>query len=121
VTAAIGGADQIVIGPGSLFTSVLAALAVPAVRAAVGRSSGQRVYVCNLRTQPPETDGYDVAAHVAALRDHEVAIDVVLCHPGALPTGSVDVEVVELPLVRGSAGVHDPELLGSALASVLHR
>jgi uncharacterized cofD-like protein len=121
VVAAIGGAEQIVIGPGSLFTSVLAALAVPAVRAAVGRSSGQRVYVCNLRTQPPETEGYDVAAHVAALRDHDVDIDVVLCHPGALPTGELDAEVVELPLVRGSAGAHDPDLLGSALASVLHR
>jgi len=121
VIAAIGGADQIVIGPGSLFTSVLAALAVPAVRGAVARSSGQRVYVCNLRTQPPETEGYDVAAHVAALREHDVEIDVVLCHPGALPLGVLDEEVIELPLVRGSAGVHDPELLGSALATVLHR
>jgi 2-phospho-L-lactate transferase/gluconeogenesis factor (CofD/UPF0052 family) len=79
------------------------------------------VYVCNLRTQPPETEGYDVAAHVAALRDHDVEIDVVLCHPGALPTGVVDAELVELPLVRGSAEAHDPDLLGSALASVLHR
>ena len=119
VVAAIGGADQIVIGPGSLFTSVLAALAVPAVRRAVARSSAQRVYVCNLRTEPPETAGFDVAAHLAALRNHDVAIDVVLCDPRALPRGAVDAEVVELPLVRGSSAAHDPDLLGSALASLM--
>jgi uncharacterized cofD-like protein len=123
VVAAIDAADQIVIGPGSLYTSVLAALAVPDVRDAVARSRAQRVYVCNLRTQPPETDGYDVAAHVAALREHDVAIDVVLCHPGAMPLGDVDTSiagarVVELPVARGSSSVHDPELLGSALRHV---
>jgi uncharacterized cofD-like protein len=124
VVAAIEGADQILVGPGSLFTSVLAALAVPGVRDAVARSRGQRVYVCNLRAQPPETDGYDVAAHVAALREHDVEIDVVLCHPGALPLGNVGSEtfgtrVVEVPVALGSSAVHDPELLGTALATLI--
>jgi uncharacterized cofD-like protein len=118
VVAAIGAADQILIGPGSLFTSVLAALAVPAVRQAVASSSSPRVYVCNLRTQPPETEGYDVAAHVAALRDHDVKVDVVLCHPGALPLGDVDATVVELPLARPASATHDPALLGAALATL---
>ena len=57
-------ADQIVIGPGSLFTSVLAAAAVGGIADAVARSRGQRVYVCNLRPQQPETAGFDVAAHL---------------------------------------------------------
>ena len=72
-------ADQIVIGPGSLFTSVLAAAAVGGIADAVARSSGQRVYVCNLRPQQPETAGFDVAAHLEALSRHNVAVDVVLC------------------------------------------
>ena len=50
-------ADQIVIGPGSLFTSVLAAAAVGGIAEAVARSRAQRVYVCNLRPQLPETAG----------------------------------------------------------------
>ena len=57
-----------VIGPGSLFTSVLAVAAVPAIRDAVSACAATKVYVCNLREQLPETEGYDVAAHVEALR-----------------------------------------------------
>ena len=56
------------IGPGSLFTSVLAAVAVPGIAEAVGRSqAARRVYVCNLRPQIPETAGFDVGMHVDAL------------------------------------------------------
>ncbi|HEV2361396.1 MAG TPA: gluconeogenesis factor YvcK family protein, partial [Acidimicrobiales bacterium] len=78
---AILESDQIVIGPGSLYTSVLAACVVPAVREAIeeaGRRGAQRVYVANLREQHPETTGYDIAAHVQALTDHGVEPDVVL-------------------------------------------
>ena len=78
-TERIAEADQIVIGPGSLFTSVLAAVAVRGIAEAVASSAGQVVYVCNLHPQIPETEGYDVAAHVAALARHGVAVDVVLC------------------------------------------
>ena len=61
---ALDEADQIVLGPGSLFTSVLAAAVVPAVRDGIARSSAAKVYVCNLRQQIPETEGFDVARHV---------------------------------------------------------
>ena len=91
VVEAIAGADQIVLGPGSLYTSVLAALALPAIREAVAGSAAQVVYVCNLRPQVPETSGYDVGAHVDALNHHGVEPDVVICHPDALPSGRVDV------------------------------
>ena len=82
---ALQAADQIVIGPGSLYTSVLAACCVPALRDAIASTPAQRVYVANLREQPPETAGYDVAAHVAALARHGVVIDVVLADSGGAP------------------------------------
>jgi uncharacterized cofD-like protein len=119
VIEAIVGATQIVLGPGSLYTSVLAALALPSIKEAVATSSGQVVYVCNLRPQVPETEGYDIAAHVAALEHHGVEPDIVLCHPGALPPGNVDVEVVTAPVARPNGLAHDAALLGDALAALL--
>lgn len=63
-------ADLIVMGPGSLYTSVLPNLLIPAIRDAVRASEALRVYVCNVATQPGETGGYDLEAHVRALLDH---------------------------------------------------
>jgi uncharacterized cofD-like protein len=64
---AIAAADQVVIGPGSLFTSLAATLVVPGIAAAVSASPGRLVYVCNLTTQDGETLGLDGAGHVQAL------------------------------------------------------
>ena len=66
--AAIGDADQIVLGPGSLYTSVLAACVVPGISEALCAATGTRVYVANLREQVPETSGYDVARVLASRR-----------------------------------------------------
>jgi uncharacterized cofD-like protein len=121
VVDAIATADQIVLGPGSLYTSVLAALALPAIREAVAASTADVVYVCNLGPQFPETAGYDVAAHVDALHDHGVEPDVVLCPPGGLPEGRIDVEVVRTPVARPNGLAHDAALLGAALSSLLGR
>jgi len=115
---AIADADQIVIGPGSLFTSILAVIAVPAIRHAVAEARGNKVYVCNLRPQEPETAGFDVAAHVTALTAHGLQVDVVLCHPDALPMGDVDVAVVEAPVAMPDLAEHDPVLLAEALRSL---
>ena len=82
---AIEAADQVVIGPGSLFTSVLAVVAVPAIRDALAATRARKVYVCNLRVQSPETEGYDVAAHVDALLAHGLEVDVVVCPSGRPP------------------------------------
>jgi uncharacterized cofD-like protein len=119
VVDAMVASDQIVLGPGSLYTSVLAALALPAIREAVAASSAQVVYVCNLRPQVPETEGYDVAAHLDALEDHGVEPDVVLCHPGALPVEGVRVEVVSAGVARPHGLAHDPDLLAVALSALL--
>ena len=113
-------ADQIVIGPGSLFTSVLAAAAVGEIADAVARSSGQRVYVCNLRPQPPETAGFDVTAHLEALSRHNVSVDVVLCDTSqGMPLGDSGISALDLPLTDGNALVHSPVRLAEALASLL--
>lgn len=67
---AILDADLIVIGPGSLFTSVLPNFLVPDIAAAVRASPAVKVYVCNVATQRGETDGFGVHEHVQALQSH---------------------------------------------------
>ena len=116
----IASADQIVIGPGSLFTSVLAAVAVRGIVEAVATSAAQVVYVCNLHPEIPETDGYDVAAHVAALARHNVAVDVVLCDTiGGMAIGATDVAVHDVRLTGQNTLVHNPAKLAQALSGLL--
>ena len=116
---ALADADQVVIGPGSLFTSVLAAVAVPALRDALAATRARKVYVCNLREQHPETTGYDVAAHVRALSAHGLDVDVVLYDPGALPVGLLMVPGIEVPLARPDGLAHDPVPLAAALSDLV--
>jgi uncharacterized cofD-like protein len=115
---ALAEADQIVLGPGSLFTSVLAAVAVPGIREAVCTSSVATVYVCNLRPQQPESAGFDVAAHVAALHAHGIDVDVVLCDTAGMALGECAVPVVDVPLAKANGLAHDPVLLADALADL---
>jgi uncharacterized cofD-like protein len=113
-------ADQIVIGPGSLFTSVLAAAAVGGIADAVSRSRAQRVYVCNLRPQQPETAGFDVAAHVDALNRHNVEVDVVIFDSSqGMSLGDLGISALDFHLTEGNALVHSPVRLAHALASLL--
>ncbi|MGH9226223.1 MAG: gluconeogenesis factor YvcK family protein [Acidimicrobiales bacterium] len=117
---ALAAANQVVVGPGSLFTSVLAVIAVPAIRDALeAASQARKVYVCNLRPQEPETAGYDVAAHVDALQAHGLEVDVVLCHPGALARGRVTAECVERHVANQDLTAHDPLRLAAALADLV--
>jgi len=67
---AILAADLIIAGPGSLFTSILPNLLVDGIRRAVAASLACKLYVCNVATQPGETDGFDVGQHVDALQRH---------------------------------------------------
>jgi uncharacterized cofD-like protein len=117
--AALEEADQIVLGPGSLFTSVLAAVAVPDIREAVNRSPALRVYVCNLRPQDPETASFDVAMHVEALVAHGVEVDRVVCDSSGIAVGSPSVPVVDAPLTRPNGLAHDPVRLASTLSDLL--
>ena len=65
--AAIAEADLVVLGPGSLYTSVLPVLLIPDIRRAVADAPGMRIYVANVAMQRGETEGYDLADHVEAL------------------------------------------------------
>lgn len=64
---AIEEADYIIIGPGSLYTSVIPNLLVPRIREAIANAKVPRIYVCNIMTQPGETEGYTVAEHIRAI------------------------------------------------------
>ncbi|HEY8239414.1 MAG TPA: 2-phospho-L-lactate transferase CofD family protein, partial [Candidatus Limnocylindrales bacterium] len=79
---AIHEADIVVLGPGSLDTSVLPVLLIPAIEDAVLAAPGMRIYACNVAGQPGETEGYDLADHVEALLRHTQPdlIDLVLAN-----------------------------------------
>lgn len=101
--AAIERADTVVIGPGSLFTSVLAALATPGVTDLV-RSAPRVVYVANLAPQESETRGFTLDDHLAALARHGVV-------PG---------HVIDDPALAGRSGDgHDPTRLAESLRAVI--
>lgn len=118
---AIADADLLCIGPGSLFTSVLAVTAVPRIRKALAAAKGRRVYVANLAEQHPETTGFDVADHLRALDEHGVTIDTVLTDPRGLRRGNIEnVTVLALPLsLRHDERLHDAGLLATALQRLL--
>jgi uncharacterized cofD-like protein len=131
---ALLGADLIVVGPGSLFTSVLPNLLVKDITNAIRASRAFRVYVCNVATQPGETDDFDLAAHLAALDQHigHGLVDVVLANDrleGSLP-GSlkfVEPECASLNIPCQMADLadetrpwrHDSEKLADVLVTML--
>jgi len=121
VKTAIAEADAIVIGPGSLFTSVLAAL-VPEVVAAVRSADAAVVYVANLDLDDDESSGLALSDHVDHVRRHGIDPDVVLADPDSIPDpASVDMstftksELVFRSIARPNRFLHDPEALGVAL------
>jgi uncharacterized cofD-like protein len=122
---AIGQADQVVFAPGSLYTSLLAVLAVHDLRAAVRAAPGRVIQVGNLRPQLPETAGLDAADHLAAVLDHGARVDTYLApHPGGLVAdpdriASLGVTPVLADVADAGAAEHDPGRLASALAALL--
>jgi uncharacterized cofD-like protein len=70
VIDAIREADLILLGPGSLYTSILPNLLIPEIAAAIAKSEAPRVYIANLMTQPGETAAYSLADHLRAIRRH---------------------------------------------------
>ena len=73
---AIASADLIVLGPGSLYTSLLPNLLVPDLVQAISRSKAPRLYICNLMTQPGETDGLDVEGHLRAIESQLASLGI---------------------------------------------
>lgn len=68
--AAIRDADLVIVGPGSLYTSLLSTLLIGEISQAIRSSDALRVYVCNVATEPGETDHFGVQAHINALIEH---------------------------------------------------
>jgi uncharacterized cofD-like protein len=135
---AIHSANLIVMGPGSLYTSLLPSLLVPGIRSALEKARGLRVYVANVATQPGETEGYTLSEHLAALTAHNVGhlIDVVLANDDTsarvpedypaepvridLPPGGAQPRLELGALVdHQNAHRHDPQLLTAALMRLL--
>jgi uncharacterized cofD-like protein len=121
---AILRAQQVVLGPGSLFTSLLATLIVPGIREALSATSAKRIFVCNTRTQKGETDGLDAGAHLDALASHVGDIvDAVIVQDPVLEEEGVTYDPEEWPdgidlveaNVAGEDGAHDPLRLAGAL------
>ncbi len=133
---AIFAADLIVLGPGSLYTSILPNLLVPDLAEALVHARAPVVYVCNLATQPGETDEYTVADHVAALLQHTPAnfLDRVLANDNlsipsetggghthfVLPRAPADIPMRALDLVdEARPWRHDSRKLGRAVIGLL--
>lgn len=118
--AAIAAADVVVVGPGSLFTSVIPNFLVAGVADALRASAARRVYVCNVGNLRGETGGMDAAEHVEALFEHglEGAIDVAIVHATDGEVGSVcdDVEDIE-PVLAGADVIRRIEALGVSVVS----
>ena len=114
---AIVEADLIVVGPGSLYTSILPSLLLTELTAAIRSSQAVRVFVCNVATQPGETQGYDLADHLSAIERHTGPglLDVVLANNqfGAKRPGSYAAEPVRLrwPPARTWPSTDTPRLV----------
>ncbi len=81
VIQAIRDAELIILGPGSLYTSVIPNLLIKEISEEISKSNAKKIYVCNIMTQPGETDGYKVSDHLKALLKHanvEHLVDAVL-------------------------------------------
>lgn len=122
---AIREADLVLIGPGSLFTSVLAAAVVPEIKQAISETTAHRLFVANVANDRAEARGFDLPEHVEAIRDHEIVIDGVVAPIGthrvdevAAMDPSLSVRIADVAADDGWQ--HDPVKLGAVLADV-HR
>jgi uncharacterized cofD-like protein len=139
---AIAEADLVVIGPGSLYTSIMPSLLLPEIVEAIHTSAALRLYVCNVATQKAETLGYDLADHVSALERHAGCglVDVVLANnqfgakrpadypaepvrlrwppPAATPGAATPRLVLDEVVDPDNAHHHDPARLAAAILRI---
>jgi uncharacterized cofD-like protein len=140
----IRNADMIILGPGSLYTSILPNLLVPILGQEVRRSKAKKVYICNLMTQAGETFGFTASDHVKALYDHlgfgfidtilinneEIPKDVQLrynrelAYPvyydlPALDALGLEVVAADIAVLENGALRHDPKKVAEILYNLL--
>ncbi len=122
--AAIERADQVILAPGSLYTSLLPVLAVAELRAAVGAATGRVVHVSNLRPELPETAGLDATDHLRTVLEHGARVEAFLYQAGGLRADddairAWGIEPLAAPVARDDGLVHDPARLATALQALL--
>jgi uncharacterized cofD-like protein len=139
---AIQEADIIVLGPGSLYTSILPNLLVDGIADSIRKAKGTKIYVCNIMTQPGETDGYTASKHLEALISHagQGIVDYMVINNDIIPPklvarykkegaepviGDIErivemgVEPIPLGLLNsGDLVRHDPAELGTAVMEI---
>ena len=142
---AIREADAVILGPGSLYTSILPNLLVRGVADTLRQSQAVKIYICNVMTQPGETDGYSASEHVKAILDHVGmgVIDYVVVNShnvaeelkqkyasqGAYPVEadieaieSMGIKVVKTDVVSETNWVrHDPLKLSRTIVSMIYK
>jgi uncharacterized cofD-like protein len=122
---AIELADQVILAPGSLFTSLVPVLCVPGIREALGQSRGKIVHVCNLRSEEPETRGLDATDHLRAVVSHGARVDAFLYQQGGslaaddVAVRQFGIDPVAAALAAADGATHDPALLARALEGLL--
>lgn len=102
VVQAIMDADMIVLGPGSLFTSILPNLMIKEIGDAVKKSPAEVVYICNIMTQKGETEHFSDCNHIEVLHDHlgESFVDTILVNTELVPHDYMDRETYDEYLVQ---------------------
>jgi uncharacterized cofD-like protein len=122
---AIADADQIILAPGSLYTSLLPVLCVPELRDALLRASAPVIQVSNLRPQDPETNGLDASDHLLAVLEHGGRVDRFLYEQDGILAADEDVirgwgvEPVPARVARPDGLAHDPLKLAEGLQALL--
>jgi uncharacterized cofD-like protein len=123
---AVAEADQVVLGPGSLYTSILATAVVPDLARAIAGRRGGRVFVSNLRAVEPEAGGYPPAEQLRVLLDHGVAVDAMVYDPtsgvpavGDLGPSLHGVRCVAARLAASDGSGHDTARLAQVLAGLI--
>ena len=141
---ALANADAIILGPGSLYTSIMPNLLVDKVAETIRKSKAIKIYICNVMTQPGETDGYTASMHAKAIIDHggKGIIDYMLVNDAPISVdmqdfyaakGAYPVEVDEEAINALGVGFvkadiinenevirHDPDKLSQAVMNMVY-
>lgn len=124
VLEAIDSATAITLGPGSLFTSVIAVCGIPAIRRAIVSSNAKVIFVANLAPQMGEAENFTIAAHVREVIELDIDVNWVLYDDSSIKLGDIfqfssAIRWVNRAMATDDKRVHSPELLGSLLVQIL--
>ncbi|MDR1511374.1 MAG: YvcK family protein [Endomicrobium sp.] len=131
-------ADIIILGPGSLYTSIIVNLLIDGVVDAIKLSKAYKIYVCNIMTQPGETKNYKLSGHVSAIEEHSYngILDCVIANEGIVPkklvkryekygASQVENDRIRIRTEKGNLfcdefyARHDPDKLAKILVKII--